>query len=72
MADNVDPISKPSLEPVPDHEVNDDTSPTDSDTPPHCYSTDPVWDDVIPIEQKEGPFPVVRIAYSKVDRVIVT
>ena len=65
MSENTEPVSKPIAGPPPspdsDSELPESTSP-----PPTVYSTDLLWSDVIPLPQHEGPFPVVRIAYTQV------
>ena len=65
MSNNTEPISKPitdsSPSPDSDSELPESTSP-----PLTVYSTDPLWSDVTPLPQYEGPFPVVRIAYTQV------
>ena len=65
MSESGEPIQKLASPPSPSPD-DDIELPEDSPPPPISYSTDPIWSDVIPIPQQEGPFPVVRIAYTNV------
>ena len=69
MSESAEPnqklVSPPSSSPDDDMELPQHNSP-----PPISYSTDPIWSDVIPIPQQEGPFPVVRIAYTNVGQIL--
>ena len=66
MSDSAEPNQKP-----PSSSDDDTELPQDNPPPPTSYSTDPIWSDVTPIPQQEGPFPVVRIAYTNVRTTIL-
>ncbi|KAI6650362.1 Protein farnesyltransferase/geranylgeranyltransferase type-1 subunit alpha [Oopsacas minuta] len=65
MSDTAEPIPKPIPSPLSSPDSDTELPVEMSPPPPTEYSTDPIWSDVIPIPQHEGPFPVVRIAYTK-------